>query len=98
LPRKKDIEAAIAAHNATAPVRRGLPPEAVRLLTVLFPRGAVCQRTGASLAADGFDVLTAHRLLRGLLAAGFLSKEHRGRRGQGIISTYHRHLPPLVRR
>jgi hypothetical protein len=97
LPRKRDIEAAVAAYNSTAPVRRGLPPEAVRLLTVLFPRGGVCQRTVASLAAEGFDKITARRLLRGLIAAGFLSKEHPGR-GQGVISTYHLHLPPLVRR
>jgi hypothetical protein len=97
LPRKRDIEAAIAAHNATVPVRRGFPPEAVRLLTVLFPRRAVCQRTVASLAADGFDVPTARRLLRGLIDAGFLSKERPGW-GRGRTSTHHLHLPPLVRR
>jgi hypothetical protein len=97
LPSKRDIEAAVAAHNATVPVRRGLPPEAARLLTVLFPRHSVCQRTVVSLAAEGFNQETARRLLRGLIGAGFVSKEHPGR-GQGVISTYRLHLPPLVRR
>jgi hypothetical protein len=55
LPRKRDIEAAIAAHNRTAPLTRRLPPEAARLLIVMFPRGDVCQRTVASLTAEGFD-------------------------------------------
>jgi hypothetical protein len=53
----------------------------------------VCQRTVVSLATEGFDQDTARRLLRGLIGAGFVSKEHPGR-GQGVISTYHLHLPP----
>jgi hypothetical protein len=93
LPRKRDIEAAVAAHNRTVPLTRRLPPEAARLLTVMFPRGDVCQRTVASLTAEGFDRETARRLLRGLIGAGFVSKEHPGR-GQGVISTYRLHLPP----
>jgi hypothetical protein len=97
LPRKRDIEAAIAAYNSTAPVRREMPPDAARLLTVLFPRSDVCQRTVVSLAAEGFDQATARRLLRGLISAGFVSKEHPGR-GQGIISTFRLHLPPRRQR
>ena len=97
MPRKRDIEAAIAAHNGTVPVRRGLPPEAARLLSVLFPRGDVRQRAVGSLAAEGFDQVTALRLLRALIGAGFVSKEHSGP-GRGRIVTYRLHLPPLVRR
>jgi hypothetical protein len=37
LPRKRDIEAAVAAHNATdGPKQTLLPPEAARLLAVMF--------------------------------------------------------------
>ena len=97
MPRKRDIEAAVAAYNSTVPVRRGLPPEAARLLGVLFPRGDLRQRTVGSLAAEGFDQVTALRLLRGLIGAGFVSKEHPGP-GRGRIVTYRLHLPPLVRR
>jgi hypothetical protein len=63
----------------------------------MFPQDDVCQRTVVSLAAEGFDQETARRLLRGLIGAGFVSKEHPGR-GQGIISTYRLHVPPQVRR
>jgi hypothetical protein len=91
LPRKRDIEAAIAAHNSTVPVRRGLSPEAARMLTVLFPRGDVCQRTVRSLAPEGFDETTAIRLLRGLIGAGFVSRDPPGPRGHA--STYRLHLP-----
>ena len=97
MPRKRDIEAAIAAHNATVPVRRGLPPEAARLLAVMFRRSDVCQRTVGSLAAEGFDQATVLRLLRGLIGAGFVSKEHRGP-GRGRIITYRLHLPSRGRR
>jgi hypothetical protein len=96
LPRKRDIEAAIAAHNSTIPARRGLPPEAGHLLAVLFPRGDVCTRTVGSLAAEGFDRATAIRLLHGLVGAGFVSKDHRGQR-QWRASTYRLHLPPRGR-
>jgi hypothetical protein len=97
LPRKRDIEAAIAAHNATAPVRRGLPPEAARLLAIMFPQDDVCHRTVGSLAAEGFDKQTVIRLLQALIGAGFVSRDPPGR-GRGRTSTYHLHLPPLVRR
>ena len=97
MPRKKAIEAAIAAHNATAPVRRGLPPEAAPLLAVMFPQDDVCHRTVRSLAAEGFDKQTVIRLLQALIGAGFVSRDHPGR-GRGRTTTYHLHLPPLVRR
>ena len=94
MPRKRNIRAAIAAYNRTDPVRR-LPPEAARLLTVMFPGDDVCQRSIGSLEAEGFDQTTARRLLRTLIRAGFVSKDP-GR--TGLTSTYRLHLPPLVRR
>jgi hypothetical protein len=97
LPRKRDFGAAIAAYNSTVPVKRGLPPEAARLLSVLFPWLSVCQRTVGSLAAEGFDQATAIRMLQALIGAGFVSRDPPGR-GRGRTSTYHLHLPPRVRR
>ena len=65
LSRRREIEAAIAAYNS-ADRETLLPPSAVRLLAVMFPR-------------DGFDERTVHYLLRALVDAGFLFRE--GRRG-----------------
>jgi hypothetical protein len=95
LPRKREIEAAIAAYNAADPEML-LPPEAVRLLAVMFPRSSVCRRSQADIMAEtGDDRRRVERLLRLLMAAGFLSKaESRGR----IANIYRLHLPPLVRR
>ena len=94
LPRKRDIEAAFAAHNRTAPVRLLLPPEAARLLAVLFPQDDACQRSVRSLRAEGFDSkAVVIRLLRVLTRAGFVSRAHPGR--QGVVATYRLHLPPL---
>ena len=92
MPRKRDIEAAVAAHNATdGPKQTLLPPEAASLLFVMFPRRSVCQRRLDDLAAEGFDRRALPRLLRALIDAGFLSKEP----SQGpIIGTYRLHLPP----
>jgi hypothetical protein len=43
LPRKRDIEAAIAAHNDTNDQGlQFLPPAAARLLAVMFPRRSAC--------------------------------------------------------
>jgi hypothetical protein len=96
LPRKRDIEAAIAAHNDTdRPKQTLLPPEAARLLAALFPRAPVFSGTMGSILAKGFDARTVRPLLRSLVAAGFLTKDP-GR--QGSTPTYHLHLPPLVRR
>ena len=92
MPRKRALEAAIAAHNATAPVRRGLPPEAAPLLAVMFPQDDVCQRSVRSLLAEGFNKAVVTRLLRVLTRAGFVSRAHPGR--QGVVATYRLHLPP----
>jgi hypothetical protein len=93
LSRKRDIEAAIAAHNDTNDREQVLlPPDAAWLLAVMFPRGTVFRGAVGSLVAKGFDNRTLPLLLRALVAAGFLSKDP-GRRG--LISTYHLHLPPV---
>jgi hypothetical protein len=92
LPRKRDIEAAIAAHNrSTDPNALLLPPEAVRLLAAMFPRDTVCRRSIVSLMREGFDKGTLRKLLNSLTAAGFVSKEMSRR---GIVVTYQLHLPP----
>jgi hypothetical protein len=89
LPRKRDIEAAVAAHNRNTDQRTLLPPEAVRLLAVMFRQSSVCQRSQNDLAAEGFNL---RPLLRALIAAGFLSRE-RGS-GPGASTVYRLHLPP----
>jgi hypothetical protein len=93
-PRREEIEAAIAAHNATDQEPH-LPPIAIRLLATMFSRSDVCQRSLDSLAAEGIDRRTVSRLLRGLISAGFLAKERSSLRA---ANTYRLHLPPLVRR
>ena len=95
MPRKREIEAAIAAHNDDDRERLLLPPEAVRLLAIMFPKGPVYRRSVASLVAEGFDRRTVVRLLDGLVEVGFLSKEV-GRRG--VVGVYRLHLPPRGRR
>ena len=95
LRRRDDIAAAVAAHNTTVQARRGVPPEAARLLAVMFPKDDVCRRTVGSFAAEGFDHASARRLLLALLSAGFVSKAHPGERG--LITTYRLHLPPRQR-
>ena len=94
MSRRTEIEAAIAAHNASDREPH-LAPSAGRLLAVMFRRSSVCQRSLRDLAAEGFDERAVPRLLRALVEAGFLSKE------QGtshVPNTYTLHLPPLVRR
>ena len=91
MPRKRDIEAAIAAYNSTNDRTVLLPPEAARLLAVMFSRGDVCRCSPADLEAQGFDRNVARKLLRALVHAGFLSQE---RGGQGFVATYRLHLPP----
>jgi hypothetical protein len=89
--RRDAIAAAIAAHNDTDPEEL-LPPSATRLLTAMFPRGDVCQRSLNDLARAGFDRRGVSRLLRALVEAGFLSKDRRhGRRAPNV---YRLHLPP----
>ena len=93
MPSRREIEAAIAAYNATDPDLL-LPPEAARLLAALFRQNSMCERSLDDLAAEGFDQRSLPRMLRALDDAGFLSKE----RGHGAPNTYRQHLPPLVRR
>jgi hypothetical protein len=90
LPRRKEIEAAIAAYN-DAEGGMLLPPDAGRLLAVMFPRAPVFRGAVGGLVAKGFDNRTLIPLLRALVVAGFLSKDP-GRRS--LITTYHLHLPP----
>ena len=91
MPSKREIEAAIAAYNAADPDML-LPPDASRLLSVMFRRRSVYQRSEANLAAEAGDtVRTVRRLLRSLIEAGFLSKE----RPSAHAANVHRlHLPP----
>ena len=93
MPRRREIEAAIAAHNATDR-EPGLPPAAVRLLATMFRHADVCQRSLDDLAAEGIDRRAVSRLLRALVEAGSLSKEDSLGR---VPNIYHLHLPPLVR-
>ena len=95
MSRRTEIEAAIAAHNSTVQTRRGLPPEAARLLLTMFPRSEVCQRSLDDLARAGFDRRDVLRLLHALIEAGFLSKD-RGR-GRSAPNIYRLHLPPVQR-
>ena len=91
-PRRRDaIAAAFAAYNRIDRETAMLPPSALRLLIVMFPRSDACRRSVASLAQEGFDVRTLRRLLRALLEAGFLSKEESLAR---VTNTYRLHLPP----
>ena len=94
MPRKREIEAAIAAHNDTDPEAL-LPPAAARLLITMFPRRDVCQRSLDDLARAGFDRRDVLRLLHALIEAGFLSKD-RGR-GRSAPNIYRLHLPPVQR-
>ena len=91
MPRKRDIEAAIAAYNRTEQGTLLLSPDAARLLAVMFPRDTLCRRSVASLMRGGFDKGTLRKLLNSLSAAGFVSKEMSRR---GIVVTYRLHLPP----
>ena len=95
MPSNRDIQAAIAAYNTTDPEAL-LPPDAARLLAVMFRRSSVCQRSQDDLAAEGFDRRAIPHLMRALIEAGFLSKERRF--GKGAINVYHLHLPPQRRR
>jgi hypothetical protein len=95
LSRRTEIEAAVAAHNRDDRAMMLLPPDAARLLALMFPRGTVCRRSVPSLAAEGFDRRTLPRLLGSLIDTGFLSKEIGPR---GVVGTYHLHLRPRRRR
>jgi hypothetical protein len=95
LPSEREIEAAIAAFNRNDRERLLLPPDAGRLLAIMFARDTVCRRSLGSLKADGFERRPVIQLLKILTAAGFLTKEP-GR--PGVLSIYHLHLPPRRQR
>ncbi len=92
LSRRDSIAAAVAAYDTANPKAR-LPPNAARLLTVMFPSEDVCQRGLEAIAAEGFSRDRLPAMLRGLVEAGLLSR-HRVAR---VPDTYRLHLPPLVR-
>ena len=92
MPSRRAIAAAIEAHNGQDRERLLLlPPDAVRLLALMFPRDTVYRSSVTSLQAEGFTRRELVRLLKRLIDTGFLSKEP-GR--TGFITTYHLHLPP----
>jgi hypothetical protein len=102
LSRRREIEAAVAAYNATEPDML-LPPEAAHLLSVMFRRSGVCQRSLVDLAAEVNEGPRAvDRLLRFLTAIGFLSTEYNvgGVRKVygGVPNIYRLHLPPVSSR
>jgi hypothetical protein len=92
--RRADIEAAIAAHNS-ADRETLLPPSAAQLLSVMFRRSSVCQRTLDDLASEGFSKRILSLLLRSLVEAGFVSRQRD--RGTGASYSYRLHLPPVRR-
>jgi hypothetical protein len=65
------------------------------MLAVMFPDSDVCQRSLDALAAAGVNRKRLIRLLKALVASGFLSKEVGG---HAVANIYRLHLPPLVRR
>jgi hypothetical protein len=93
MPRKRDIEAAIAAYSDTDDGLLLLPSDAARLLAVMFPRRSIWQGRFEDLVAAGIDRDTLRKLLRGLVDAGFFSTTGE----QGMPPTYHLHLPPVRR-
>jgi hypothetical protein len=89
--RRDEIAAAVEAHNRDDRERLLLPPDTARLLAIMFHTDTVYRRSVTSLQAEGFTKRALARLLKRLIDTGFLSKEP-GQ--QGVISTYHLHLPP----
>lgn len=88
--RNDEIAAAVAAYDSANP-DAPLPPNAKRLLAVMFSAGDTCHRSLEALAGEGFSRGGVTKALRHLLAAGFLSKERSwGRNTNG----YRLHLPP----
>ena len=75
VPRRRDVEAAIATYNTAQASLVLLPPEATRLLAVMFPRDSVCQCSHEDLFRHGFGVRALRQLLRALIDAGFLTKD-----------------------
>jgi hypothetical protein len=88
--RRDEIAAVVAAYADAHPEVR-LPRRAAELLAVMFPADDVCRRSLDDLAGEGFDRQSLPRVLRCLIAAGFLSKDM----GSGRFpNAYRLHLPP----
>ena len=85
LPRRREIEAAIAAYNDADPEIL-LPPDAARLLSVMFRRSSVCQRSEAHLAAEASETMRLVkrllRILRECPANGGMTTRGYGRSGR----------------
>ena len=90
LSRRREIEAAIAAHNS-ADGETLLPPSAARLLTLMFPRDNVCQRRLLELEAEGFDGRTLRRCCGPWSTPDSCPRNDRG----GVPNIYRLHLPPV---
>jgi hypothetical protein len=61
----------------------------------MFADADVCQRNLSSFASERFSRPAVTRLVRVLVEAGFVSKTLGVSR---VPTTYHLHLPPMVRR
>jgi hypothetical protein len=90
--RRDDIAVAVAAYNSANP-DTPLPRNTARLLGVMFPYEDVCKRSQEALVAGGFSQNSLPAMLRGLVEAGFLSRQ----RGSACIpDTYRLRLPVPV--
>src|SRR5215472_9462099 len=93
-PRRRDeIAAAVAAYDSANPLSP-LPRNTARLLAAMFPIEDTCQRSLDDIATAGFNRKNLTAPLRGLIAAGFLSRTP----GSGSAPDIYRlHLPPVRR-
>jgi hypothetical protein len=87
LPRRREIEAAIAAYDAANP-QAPLPRDAGRLLVAMFAASDVFQRSLDDIAAEGFTRSSLPTTLQHLMWAGFLARQ------RGVPNTYRLHLSP----
>src|SRR5215472_4833424 len=88
--RRDEIEAAVAAYAAAHREEPPLPRRTAHLLAVMFSSEDACQRSLDAIAEEGrLDRKSLPRVLRRLVAAGFLSREQ----GSGLVPhTYRLHL------
>ena len=91
MPRREEIIAAVEGYIQAHPP---LPRASGRLLAIMFADGDVCRRSQRELAEEGFNRKQLPRMLRGLLAAGFISKRPGAAR---VPDAYRLHLPPVQR-
>jgi hypothetical protein len=77
MPARRDaLIAAVAAYNRS---HKPLPNSAVRLLEIMFAGGDVCQQSTEALEnVAGIGRRHIQMVLRGLLAAGVITKEETG--------------------